>query len=77
MHISLMCICVDSDMIRAVHEYESLPATEECLSDTEAAADAWLEPTAIPTSADAKATRSLMPSPQYMHVLPSPWYKCQ
>ena len=59
-------------MLHAVHEYESLPATDECLSDTEAAADAWLAPTAIPTSADAKATRSLMPSPQYMHVLPSP-----
>ena len=55
-----------------LHEYEGLPATEECLSETEAAADAWLEPTAIPTSADAKATRSLMPSPQYMHVLPRP-----
>ncbi len=55
-----------------LHKYEGLPATEGCLSETEAAADAWLEPTAIPTSADAKATRSLMPSPQYMHVLPSP-----
>ena len=30
---------------------------------------------AMPTSAAASAIKSLMPSPQYMHVLPSP-YKC-
>ncbi len=50
-----------------------IPATEACLSEMEAAAEASLEPMAMPTSAAAKAAISLMPSPQYMHVLPKPY----
>ena len=37
-----------------------------------AAADASLAPIATPTSAAARAMRSLIPSPQYMQVLPKP-----
>ena len=51
---------------------ECIPRTEACLSDMVAAAEAWLLPTDMPTSAAASATRSLIPSPQYMHVAPNP-----
>ena len=37
-----------------------------------ATADASLEPMAMPTSAVARAAKSLMPSPQYMQVCPKP-----
>jgi len=49
-----------------------IPAGEVCLSEMGATAEASLEPMAIPTSAAARAARSLMPSPQYMHVFPKP-----
>lgn len=48
------------------------PSTEACWSEIAAAAEALLLPTAIPTSAAAKATKSLMPSPTYITVLPKP-----
>ena len=49
-----------------------IPATECCLVETVAAAETSPAPMATPTSAAARAMRSLTPSPQYMHVLPSP-----
>ncbi len=49
------------------------PAGEVCLSEMGATAEASLDPMAIPTSAAARAARSLMPSPQYMHVFPKPY----
>ncbi len=48
------------------------PAMPCCLVMTEAAAEASLEPTAMPTSAAARAAKSLMPSPQYIATLPNP-----
>lgn len=48
------------------------PAGEVCLSEMGATAEASLEPMAMPTSAVARAAKSLMPSPQYMQVLPRP-----
>ena len=50
----------------------AVPATEQCLVEKTAAADASLAPMATPTSAAAKAKRSFTPSPQYMHLLPKP-----
>lgn len=50
-----------------------LPAMEECLSESVAAAEASVAPIAIPTSAAARAAKSLMPSPQYMQLLPKPY----
>ena len=52
---------------------QHIPWTEGWLSATQAAADAWPAPTAMPACAEARAARSLMPSPQYMHVSPSPY----
>ena len=49
-----------------------LPAGEVCLSEMGATAEASLDLMAMPTSAAARAARSLMPSPQYMHVFPKP-----
>ena len=48
------------------------PAMPCCLVMTEAAAEASLELTAMPTSAAARAAKSFTPSPQYMATLPSP-----
>ena len=50
----------------------NIPSTEACWSEIAAAAEALLLPTAIPTSAAAKASKSLMPSPTYITVLPKP-----
>ena len=50
----------------------NIPSTEACWSEIAAAAEALPLPTAIPTSAAAKATKSLMPSPTYITVLPKP-----
>ena len=49
-----------------------VPSTEACWSEMAAAAEALPLPTAIPTFAAAKATKSLMPSPTYITVLPKP-----
>ena len=48
---------------------------EEFWSEKAAAAAAWLDPTATPTSLAASTSRSLIPSPQYMHVSPGPCSK--
>lgn len=45
---------------------------DDCLVDMAAAADASVDPIATPTSAAPRALRSLIPSPQYMQVLPRP-----
>ena len=42
------------------------------MSERVAAAEASEAPTAIPTSAAARAAKSLIPSPQYMQVFPKP-----
>ena len=44
---------------------------------TVAAAEASVEPTAMPTLAAPKAVRSLIPSPQYMQVLCRPYIQQQ
>ena len=49
-----------------------LPATEAWEVLRAAAMTASLAPTDMPTSADARAARSLMPSPAKMVVLPRP-----
>ena len=50
----------------------TIPSTEDRGSLIAAAAEAWLLPIAMPTSAAARASKSLMPSPQYKHVAPKP-----
>ena len=49
-----------------------IPAIEQSVVEIVAAADASEAPMATPTSAAARAMRSLMPSPQYMQILPIP-----
>ena len=49
-----------------------IPAIEHCLVEKLAAAETSPAPIATPTFAAAKAMRSLMPSPQYMHIFPKP-----
>ena len=57
--------------VHACHR-DMVPAIELCRVEMTAAAETSPAPMATPTSAVARAKRSLMPSPQYMQVLPSP-----
>ena len=63
----------DGNALCAVAQQGTLPATEDWDVLTEAAMKASLAPMEMPTSAAASAGKSLMPSPQKIVLLPSPY----
>ena len=62
-------VCSDSSVL---HTQLVLPATEPCGVETAAAMTASVAPIDMPTSAAARAARSLIPSPQNIVVFPRP-----